>query len=346
MTLPDATVVITGDGTGAKAEATVGANGAITAITLTDGGQGYNNAKVDIQSDAGDWCCGRRDDRQEGRCRLGHRDRSGRGLHGPDGVLQRQWWRRGDRLRWRRCRHRHDAGDGYSFPTVDFDLPDDPNGVQAQGHAVCGDPHPDCSRGRDTAYLTVTGVVVDYAGSGYTTAPNVFVRDGTVFDPINPPTGFVEAKAAATLSIGAIVIDNPGANYNSAPTVSINDPTGAGAAATAALDNGVISAITLKRPGAGYITPGGIKKFVDTLPGLTPAGANNLGQYIPMAVPDKTTFANADYYVIARHAASRADELEPPPTLLRSTFSSRRASCPASTSRSSRTTSTARRVRS
>ena len=57
-----------------------------------------------------------------------------------------------------------------------------------------------------------------------------------------------------------------------------------GAAATAALDNGVISAITLKKPGSGYITPGGIKKFVDTLPGLTPAGANNLGQYIPVAL--------------------------------------------------------------
>ena len=48
LTLPDVTVVISGDGTGAKAEATVGANGAITAITLIDGGQGYNNAKVDF----------------------------------------------------------------------------------------------------------------------------------------------------------------------------------------------------------------------------------------------------------------------------------------------------------
>ena len=48
MTLPDATVVITGDGTGATATATVGANGAITDITVTDGGQGYSNVKVDI----------------------------------------------------------------------------------------------------------------------------------------------------------------------------------------------------------------------------------------------------------------------------------------------------------
>ncbi len=28
---------------------------------------------------------------------------------------------------------------------------------------------------------------------------------------------------------------------------------------------------------------GGMRKFVDTLPGLNEAGANNLGQYIPVA---------------------------------------------------------------
>ncbi len=48
LTLPDAQVVITGSGAGATAEATVGANGAITDITVTDGGSGYSNAKVDI----------------------------------------------------------------------------------------------------------------------------------------------------------------------------------------------------------------------------------------------------------------------------------------------------------
>ena len=43
----------------------------------------------------------------------------------------------------------------------------------------------------------------------------------------------------------------------------------------------------------------GIRKFVDTLPGLTAAGANNLGQYIPVAVADTTTFPGSDYYEIA-----------------------------------------------
>ena len=46
---------------------------------------------------------------------------------------------------------------------------------------------------------------------------------------------------------------------------------------------GAVTALNLTAGGSGYITPGGIKKFVDTLPGLTEAGANNLGQYIPVA---------------------------------------------------------------
>ncbi len=44
---------------------------------------------------------------------------------------------------------------------------------------------------------------------------------------------------------------------------------------------------------------GGIVKFVDSLPGLTPLGANNIGQYIPVASPDTVSYPNADYYVIA-----------------------------------------------
>ena len=44
---------------------------------------------------------------------------------------------------------------------------------------------------------------------------------------------------------------------------------------------------------------GGIRKFVDELPGLGPAGANRLGQYIPVAVPDTVTYPGTDYYEIA-----------------------------------------------
>lgn len=47
----------------------------------------------------------------------------------------------------------------------------------------------------------------------------------------------------------------------------------------------------------GTIT-GGIQKFVDSLPGLGVANANQLGQYIPVAVADTTTYPGSDYYEI------------------------------------------------
>ncbi len=55
-------------------------------------------------------------------------------------------------------------------------------------------------------------------------------------------------------------------------------------------------------PGVAAITTdvsGGIRKFIDSLPGLGPANANNLGQYIPVAIPDTTTYNGSDYYEIA-----------------------------------------------
>src|SRR3989337_3786285 len=48
----------------------------------------------------------------------------------------------------------------------------------------------------------------------------------------------------------------------------------------------------------GTVT-GGIRKFIDSLPGLGPAGANNLGNYISVAVPDTTTYPGSEYYEIA-----------------------------------------------
>jgi len=41
-----------------------------------------------------------------------------------------------------------------------------------------------------------------------------------------------------------------------------------------------------------------LQKFVDSLPGLTPAGINNLGAYLPLANPDTITFPGSDYYEI------------------------------------------------
>ncbi len=41
-----------------------------------------------------------------------------------------------------------------------------------------------------------------------------------------------------------------------------------------------------------------LRKFVDGLPGLGAAHKNNLGQYIPVAIPDQLTYPGSDYYEI------------------------------------------------
>ena len=48
-------------------------------------------------------------------------------------------------------------------------------------------------------------------------------------------------------------------------------------------------------------SPTNIRKFVITLPGLGPAGANNIGQYLPLATKTTTTFAGlaTDVYNLA-----------------------------------------------
>jgi len=112
-------------------------------------------------------------------------------------------------------------GSGYTMPTVDFDLPDAPDGVQAKAHALL-----DANGG-------IGSVVIDNPGSGYLQAPNVVIRDGTLFDPIVAGPGFAAADAVATLTIQSITVDSFGAGYTAAPTVTIADATGAGSGATA-----------------------------------------------------------------------------------------------------------------
>jgi FtsP/CotA-like multicopper oxidase with cupredoxin domain len=193
------------------------------------------------------------------------------------------------------------GGAGYTMPTVDFDYPDDPNGTQAQGHAVCAEAPGDCTHA-DGATVTVTDVVVDDPGSGYTTAPGVSILNGTQYDPINLPQGTDPAKAAATLKLTAVNVLEYGSGYTSAPTVDITDPqgNGSGASATAVTDTGAITAVTVTDAGAGYLTQG-MRKFVDQLPGLcTPPACPDTGKYLPTAVPaaKKYNGVAADEYVI------------------------------------------------
>ena len=137
------------------------------------------------------------------------------------------------------------------------------------------------------AVMTIT---VDNGGSGYT-APVVQIAD--VFG-----TGS-GALATALFDVNGVItgitVDNGGSNY-SAPVVSITDPTGADAMFTCSI---------------GGALAGGIRKFVDRLPGLGIANANARGQYIPVAVPDTTTYPGADYYEIEARAVHRAAALGP-----------------------------------
>jgi len=330
LTLPDAAVTVSGDGTGATAAATVWANGAVTGITVTNPGSGYTKAIVTIApaSAAGTGSGAAADAviNTSGSITAITVDAGGAGYISPvasvsgGGAVTNaivSVYGGVDAVALAK------GGTGYTFPTVDFDLPDSPDGVPARGHADF-----------DPATGAITAIVVDQPGSGYSTAPNVVVRDGTVFEPIK--NGGQRATATATLTVQSVALNSFGTGYTSAPSVDITDTwgSGSGATATATTNFGAITAINVTTPGAGYITAGGIKKFQDTLPGLgnpsvpssRKSAMNNLGQYVPMGVPDTTTFTvnngfkqNADYYVIAlvQHRERMSSSLPASGTLLR-----------------------------
>jgi len=60
-----------------------------------------------------------------------------------------------------------------------------------------------------------------------------------------------------------------------------------------------------------------LRKFVDTLPGLGSANKNNLNQFIPVAVPDTTTYPGSDYYEIGLVQYQEQMHSDLPPTTLR-----------------------------
>jgi len=74
--------------------------------------------------------------------------------------------------------------------------------------------------------------------------------------------------------------------------------------------------------GQNTVISGGMRKFVNTLPGLGTnsegiPNANNLGQYIPVAEPDKNTYPGSDYYIIELGEYSEQMHSDLPPTKLR-----------------------------
>lgn len=144
----------------------------------------------------------------------------------------------------------------------------------------------------------VTGIELASGGRGYS-APVVRISD--VYG-----TGS-GADAVATVTDGVItdiILVNGGTDYT-APVVAIEDATGKGATATATI-GGIPGSLS-----------GGIRKFVDSLPGLGPDNANNLGQYIPIAVPDRDTYPGSDYYEIELRQYEEKMHSDLPPTRLR-----------------------------
>lgn len=138
-------------------------------------------------------------------------------------------------------------------------------------------------------------ITVDAGGTGYT-APTV-----TIVDLYGVGSGATASATVASGIITAIDITAAGSGYY-APIVQIDDATGTGAAASAVIGGTLV---------------GGMRKFMDTLPQLGPGGANNLGQYLPIAVPDTTSFPGSDYYVIELREYTEKLHTDLPPTLLR-----------------------------
>lgn len=116
-------------------------------------------------------------------------------------------------------------------------------------------------------------------------------------------------------NVTSLTLVSGGSGYSVNTTIDIVDvyETGSGAAATPIITGGVITGITLVSNGTGYTAPhviitddtgadalitasitpdtaSGIRKFMDVLPGLNSTNANLLGQYIPVAIPDKTRY--------------------------------------------------------
>jgi parallel beta-helix repeat protein len=141
---------------------------------------------------------------------------------------------------------------------------------------------------------SITSITVNSGGRGYT-APVV-----TVSDAFGTGSGASASSVLSAGSISSISVVSGGSGY-SAPVVTITDPTGSGAVATAVM-NGPYS--------------GGIRKFIDSLPGLGASNANDLGNYIPIAVPDLTTYPGCDYYEIALVRYTQRMSSDLPATLL------------------------------
>jgi hypothetical protein len=194
------------------------------------------------------------------------------------------------------------------------------------------------------AFLVPTGMDIVVQNASAALPPGPMPTYGQM-DPLGQPHQFGPYPNYANSpmpkgAIGSITVDAGGVNYFN-PTITIDDVyrTGLGATATPTVVGGVITKITVTAGGNGYTAPvviitdvfgtgaaatanlggpltGGIRKFVDSLPGVGETNANNLGNYIPLAIPDSNTFPGSDYYEIALVRYTQKMHTDLPATLM------------------------------
>jgi FtsP/CotA-like multicopper oxidase with cupredoxin domain len=333
-----ATVSIGGDGTGATADAVIDpVTGAITAINVTNGGSGYTTATISITGDGAGATADAVLDTTSGPITAINVTNGGSGYSTASVVISDPAGIGADATATVTgaitAINVTNGGSGYTTATVS---------VTGDGAGATADAVLDTTSGPITAltltnggsgYSTASVVISDPAGTGADATATVTSGIISAINVTNGGSGYTTATisitgdgagAAAdavvdttTGPISSITLTNGGSGYTSAPSVSFVDGggTGTGAAATAGI-SGSVASVTLVSGGSGYILPG-IRKFVDTLPGLGPGGANNLGQYIPIAEADVTSYPGSDYYEIAVVEYAEKMHSDLPPTKMR-----------------------------
>ncbi|MEW5828724.1 MAG: multicopper oxidase domain-containing protein [Chloroflexota bacterium] len=295
-----ATIIeISGDGLGATAVATIDpGTGSITGITVTNGGSGYTTATVNITGDGAGATADALLDTTSGPITAINLTNGGSGYtvaptvtilgDGAGAAADAAVDTTSGSIT---AITMTNGGSGYTSASVNITG----DGAGATADAVLGASGP------------ITAINVTNGGSGYTTAAINLLGDGAgaTADAILDTT---------TGSIASVTITNGGSGYTSAPAVSFLG--GDGLASATATISGSVTSVTLVSGGSGYVTTG-IRKFVDGLPGLGPTGANNLGQYIPVAVADQTTYPGSDYFEIALVEYEEQMHSDLPPTKLR-----------------------------
>jgi FtsP/CotA-like multicopper oxidase with cupredoxin domain len=126
-------------------------------------------------------------------------------------------------------------------------------------------------------------------------------------------TTLLTAAAAVHAGAGFGASSNP-AFANGMRTFYANSPSGLfDAAACFDLNGNAATPATTVLCDSGTA----LRKFVDSLPGLTPAGINRLGSYIPVASPDTTSYVGSHYYEIAVVEYTQQMHSDLAPTTLR-----------------------------